>query len=390
MTPTIASHPDRRSILRAIAALAAAGMLPAPFAREAVAASGPTPYGPLGEPDANGIMLPAGFTAREIARAGTTVPGTAYTWHRFPDGGATFRARGGWIYVSNSEQGAPLGGVGALRFNRRGAVVAGYAICTGTARNCAGGATPWGTWLTCEEVPDGNVFECDPTGARPAERRRALGTFQHEAVGVEPVGRRLYLTEDQADGRFYRFTPTRWRRLDAGLLEVAVVEGETIRWVAVPNPNPVIGTDTPTRLQVPESTAFRGGEGVAVFRRQVYFTTKGDNRVWVHDTRRDTLRVLYDAAQDPGRQLTGVDNCVAGRTGDIVVAEDGGNMEVVAVGKAGLAAPIFRIVGQDGSELAGPAFDPAFKRLYISSQRGGDGGGLTYEITGPFRNRKAG
>jgi secreted PhoX family phosphatase len=377
---------DRRAVLRAFGILGAAGMLPAAFAREALAA-GPSAYGPLGEPDANGLMMPAGFTAREIARSGSPVAGTGYTWHGAPDGGAVFRARGGWIYVSNSEQGAPAGGVSAIRFNARGAVVAAYSICAGTGRNCAGGATPWGTWLTCEEVADGNVFECDPTGARPAERRSALGSFQHEAAAVEPVGRRLYLTEDQPDGRFYRFTPSRWKRLDAGLLEVAVVEGDGVRWVAVPNPNPVIGSDTPTRLQVPESTAFSGGEGIAVLRRHVYFTTKGNNRVWDHDTRRGTIRVLYDAAQDPGRQLTGVDNCAFAGTGDLVVAEDGGNMELVAVAKSGLAAPILRVVGQDGSELAGPAFDPTFRRLYFSSQRGVSGPGITYEITGPFRRR---
>ena len=67
-------------------------------------------------------------------------------------------------------------------------------------------------------MPAGNVWECDPRGVDPAVRRGALGTFQHEAVALSPRERRLYLTEDVADGRLYRFTPTRWRDLSAGIV----------------------------------------------------------------------------------------------------------------------------------------------------------------------------
>jgi hypothetical protein len=76
-----------------------------------------SPYGELRAADANGIMLPRGFTAREIARAGRVVTGTNYVWHQWPDGGATFaRPDSGWIYVSNSEVDNGAGGVGAIRF----------------------------------------------------------------------------------------------------------------------------------------------------------------------------------------------------------------------------------------------------------------------------------
>src|SRR5690348_17241329 len=120
--------------MRALASFAFGSVLPQPLLRQALAGfpatSGPGPYGPLLAPDALGLMLPAGFSAREIARAGQAVATTGHVWHAFPDGGATFRARrGGWIYVSNSEQGAPNGGVGAVRFDRDGAIVDAYAIC---------------------------------------------------------------------------------------------------------------------------------------------------------------------------------------------------------------------------------------------------------------------
>ncbi len=135
------------------------------------------------------------------------------------------------------------------------------------------------------------------------------------------------------------------------------MSGEDVSWAVVPNPNPAIGVDTPTRLQVAGSTAFNGGEGITCRRDHVYFTTKGDNRVWDLDTRNDRLTVFYDAALDPTMQLTGVDNVTHGRSGDLLVAEDGGNMELVLLTPDGVVAPLLRVVGQDGSELAGPAFD---------------------------------
>ncbi len=378
----------RRDFLRAGAAAAGYAFVSAsPFERAAAARidrparGGPGRYGPLQAADANGIELPAGFTSRVVARGGQVVPGTGYTWHRAPDGGETFADGSGWIYVSNAELMFD-GGVSALRFDANANVVGAYSICSGTRRNCSGGKTPWGTWLSCGETRRGQVWECDPTGAADPIVRPALGAFMHEAVAVDPVSRRLYLTEDRGNGRFYRFTPEVWGDLGAGLLEVAAVDAEGhVTWHAVPNPNPN-GVQTPTRRQVPQSPPFAGGEGIVYERGHVYFTTKGDNRVWDLDTRSQKLYVLYDAALDPATQLTGVDNITASH-GDLIVAEDGGNMELVLITPNLVASPLLRVVGQSGSELAGPAFDPSGRRLYVSSQRG-DGDGITYEISGPF------
>jgi hypothetical protein len=383
---------QRRDFLRLGGALAAGALSGAALWRRAIdavvappspcglAQGGPGPYGPLLEPDENGIMLPEGFRSRVVARSNEVVAGTGYKWHILPDGGATFRsADGGWVYVSNSEAVGPIG-AGAIRFDRDGRIVDAYPILEGTLVNCAGGATPWGTWLSCEEYDGGHVWECDPLGRRPGVKRAALGTFQHEAVAVDRR-RRLYLTEDKGDGRFYRFRSARVGDLSGGTLEVAAVaEDGFVRWLPVPAPN-----EPPTRHQVPESTAFRGGEGILHHRDHVYFTTKGDNRVWDYDVRRQRLHVLYEAALDPSRQLTGVDNVGASIGGDILVAEDGGNMELVLLTPTGVASPLLRVVGQDRSELAGPAFDPhRGDHLYFSSQRG-NGTGITYEVSGPFR-----
>lgn len=379
---------ERRDCLRLGAAVAASAFVGSSLWSRALAApaqGGPGPYGPLLPADANGIMLPEGFRSRVIAHAQEAVGRTAYVWPIFPDGGATFRTGGGWIYVANSEFVSP-GGVSAVRFDQRGDIVDAYSICTDTLVNCAGGRTPWNTWLTCEEVAGGHVWECDPSGRRAQIKRPALGTFKHEAAAVDPRSLDVYLTEDEPDGRLYRFVPARRRSLEEGELQVAVVADDgLVTWVRVPEPNPAIpGSGTPTRHQVEEATVFPGGEGIVYDRGRIFVTTKGNGRVSEYDIGSQRLSVVYDPTLDPVRQLTGVDNVTVTRSGDLVVAEDGGNMELVLLTRSGVASPVLRVLGQDGSELTGPAFDPSGRRLYFSSQRA-DGVGITYEVSGPFQ-----
>ncbi len=189
----------------------------------AAAQVGPGPYGALLDPDANGVRLPSGFTSRVIARGSSPVDGTGYTMPIFPDGSSTFETPdGGWILAVNSEV-PGAGGASGIRFSSSGAVTDAYRILEGTSTNCAGGRSPWGTWLSGEEVDDGYIWECDVTGATPAVRRDALGRFKHEAACVDPVEGRLYLTEDLGDGGLYRFTPTAYPDLSAGVLEIATV-----------------------------------------------------------------------------------------------------------------------------------------------------------------------
>ena len=344
------------------------------------------PYGPLRAPDPLGLMLPDGFAAREIARYDNPVGPSSYKWHLFPDGGAVFPAEdGGWVYVSNSEAPEGLGGAGAIRFGPRGRIVDAYPILTGTTANCAGGQTPWGTWLSAEEHAQGRVWECDPFGEQDAVPLPALGVFAHEAAAVDPDREQVYLTEDVADGRWYRFTPDAYPDFSSGSLEVARVgAGGAVTWLAVPDPS---ASATPTRTQVAESTAFLGGEGIWYRDGLVYFVTKLDHRVWVYDAEAETISVLYEPAMVPEPAvLTGPDNLVMSSFGDLLVCEDQSkDQEVVLITPGGEIAPIMRMTGQEGSELTGPAFSPGGDRLYVSSQRGGGGGGITYEVRGPFR-----
>jgi uncharacterized protein len=369
--------------------------------REALAAparAGASPYGPLGPADANGLMLPPGFSSREVARGLSQVAG--YPWPVFPDGQATFATGdGGWILVTNSESLAATGaGSSAIRFRPDGSIAAAYRILGGTNANCAGGPTPWGTWLSCEEHASGLVWECDPAGQLLAQARPALGVFNHEAAAVEPAGVQLYLTEDQGDGGFYRFTPAAYPSLLEGLLEVAVVAADgSVGWRAVPNPTPT-PLETPTRQQVPEMTRFNGGEGIWHDGGVLYFTTKGDRRVWAYHARTGLLEIVFDHALAPDSSLDAVDNITVSAAGEIFVCEDGGNMEIGLITPEREVSPFLRftgaahpVSGEYKSEVCGVVFDPSGTRMYCTSQRAhpssssAPGPGAVYEISGPFR-----
>jgi secreted PhoX family phosphatase len=378
---------ERRSFLRvSVAGAAAAAFGGASWlsAFSASAADGDGPYGPLLPPDANGVALPEGFTSRIVARSGENVGGSAYAWHPAPDGGACFADGDGWIYTCNSEV-QSSGGVGAIRFAADGSVTDAYRTLDGTDVNCSGGRTPWNTWLSCEEVDKGQVYETDPFGANPAVVRPAMGSFKHEACAVDPDRQVVYLTEDLPDGGFYRFTPTTWPDLSAGTLEIVVGDEDqtsgAVTWALVPDPS---AADDDTRDQVDGSKPFDGGEGCYYAGGTCWFTTKGDNRVWAYDAVNSAINLTYD----DDAPLSGVDAVTGRSNGDLFVAEDGGNMEICIITPDAVVAPFLRVDGHDGSEITGPSFSPDGTRLYFSSQRGTsneNGAGVTFEVTGPFR-----
>ncbi len=387
----------RREFVGAGLGAAAALAFGEAFWRGAFGASGPgagppprgAAYGPMGPPDENGIRLPEGFRARRVARGGELVPASDYRWHIASDGAATFQTRdGGCILVSNSED--LEGGAGALRFGSDGEIRDAYRILDHTTQNCAGGPTPWGTWLSCEEYEEGRVWECDPTGQSVARVHDAMGVFKHEAAAVDPRGRHVYLTEDVEDGAFYRFTPRRWPRLEDGLLELARVDDDgSVEWVEVPDP---YARGRPTRRQVPGTTAFERAEGIWHDSGTIFVTTTNDSRIRAYDTRLQRFQVLYDGFAERDSPLVQVDNITASRGGELFVCEDIATSEIQmgVMTRDREVARFLAVTGpnHDESELTGVAFDPSGSRLYFSSQRAHGLKGEVYEVSGPFRGRR--
>ncbi|WP_319381404.1 alkaline phosphatase PhoX [Thiomicrorhabdus sp.] len=401
-------------------------------------------------PDENGLYLPEGFSSRIIAESGLLIKGTGFLapFPMFPDGAYSFadpENDGGWIHVINKEVPA-IGGAIAVRFDKDGNISDAYSILNHTNTNCAGGFTPWGSWLSCEEVSSGTSWETHPLGKGTFNgveypiRQDYLGIFKHEAGVVDASNKTIYLTEDQSDGCFYRFVaddPQPWDGsvkgdLSKGQLQVAVVRANgallantgslstnnlptmTVEWVNVPDymagyeswnldfltgslattltglgvylADAIFDADppNPTRYQVNEATVFNGGEGCWYHEGKVYFTTKGDNRVWEYVVESRKLSILYDEDFYLDPILTGVDNLIVESHHDhIVVAEDGGNLEAVVITPENKLMPLVRLSpkGHYGSEITGLAFNPQRTRFYFNSQRGSSSGPLLAEMS---------
>jgi hypothetical protein len=384
--------------------------------------------------DANGVMLPKGFTSRIVARSSQApVSGGSYKWHPAPDGGATFATPdGGWVYVSNSEVGAPEAGAGAIKFDKTGKVIDAYPILKGTNNNCAGGPTPWNTWLSCEEFESsstvgGQVWECDPftpwTNAQSAKALPALGKYAHEAISIDPVNRTLYLTEDASGGRVYRFVcdAEDWPagaarpRMERGRLEVLRIAAlpanadssdpayaSTVGFGKPPTPVIWESAVSPELGQKAVRTAINNGglkapgnyfekaEGTWFFNGIVFFVTSYNYRIWAYDTTHQTLEVIYDGKLAPANKhsINEPDNITITPLGEMLVAEDSGNLELSVLRDDGTSQPVMRLFGHDASEITGPAVSPDGLRLYFSSQRGTTGNsedGITYEILLPTK-----
>ena len=348
------------------------------------------------KPDQNNLMLMKGFTSRVVATTGKKpFKGSKYRWHKSPDGGATFpTSDGGWIYVSNSERGENTGGVGAIRFDSEANIIDSYQICKRTSSNCAGGLTPWNTWLTCEEHPRGYTWECDPFGQKKQIKIPNLGIFNHEAAAVDPETSIIYQTEDTSESGFYRFIP---EKKITTMGELSKVKGK-FQVMSIQSKNKVVWNDVNDPLARPNKKIdlmkrkqnkkikykkFKRGEGAWYHDGQVYFATTSTNQIWSYDIAKETCKILYKG----NGKLKKPDNVTVSNSGLVMAAEDRDNMEICGISKNNNSAfPIVRIKDHHKkSEVTGPAFDPSGTRLYFSSQNGKNGkDGITYEVTGPF------
>lgn len=361
-------------------------------------------YGPL-VPDPAGILaLPAGFTYRVITHSGVTTLDSGESTPSNHDGTAAFEGhRGVTLLVNNHELKGPRTGwkhpvplTAGLVYDpaaaggctvvevRRGGEVAEWVGIAGTSTNCAGGSTPWDTWLTCEENEDlagkngmtkdhGYVFEVDPhdrRANRDPKPVKAFGRYAHEAVVIDPRQGHAYLTEDASgpNGLLYRWTPPsgfrhgrgKLRHLadDAGVLAAAkcfdkaglfvddlsraTKIGTTygVDWV------PVADRDARTvavrkQFGATEVTRGRKLEGMWWADGGAYFVSSyareespgapHDGQVWFYDPKRRTVRlqVLLGVNADPSVDggYDGPDNITVSPYGGLVIAEDGSGLQ---------------------------------------------------------------
>jgi hypothetical protein len=286
-------------------------------------------YGAL-VPDPGGLLdLPAGFSYRVISRVGDTMddgwrvpdradgmgcvrldasrvalvrnhelPAKAIVEGPFGVGGSANAN----AFDRNADGEALPGGTTTIVYDLlRQRVEAQYLSLVGTIRNCAGGTTPWGSWLSCEEdvtragavagKDHGWVFEVPARlqGLADPVPLKALGRFNHEAVTVDPGTSIVYLTEDRDDGLFYRFLPdVRGALARGGKLQALVLDGvadtrnksgitlppgstASARWIDLDDVEATGGDDLRKRGAAAGAALFARGEGVEFGRGEVYF-----------------------------------------------------------------------------------------------------------------------
>ncbi|MGC0328911.1 secreted PhoX family phosphatase [Streptomyces sp. SAI-170] len=412
-------------------------------------------YGPL-VPDPNGLLdLPEGFRYRVLSREGDALrSGEGPVPSNF-DGMTALPGRGGRVHLVRNHENRvtgriivptvpgltydPMGkgGCTTLTLDSRNRVLSERVAIAGTAVNCAGGPTPWRTWLTCEETEDkagtngytkdhGFIFEVDPvdphrSGAVPLT---AMGRFAHEAIAVDPGRGIVYETEDAFQkpfGLFYRFLPEKplggpgslraGGRLQAmrvpGVPDLSVVQEagtsfNGVQWVDVPDP---LAKTTPIRLQdfgAGGITHAQKLEGCYWGGRSVYFVSSFARRsngsgadhygqIWRLDPRRRRLTLVIVFGPDSDVQLPGdsPDNICLAPSGGLMVCEDGSGVQhVYGVTRSGEVYAMARNRQNIGtpqapaySEFAGVTFSPDGRTMYVNCYTPG----TTFAVTGPWK-----
>lgn len=396
------------------------------------------------------VALPKGFEYNVIGKAGSVMSDGQKT-PPLHDGMATFETRGELRIVRNHEvsggriprENAGIGkenhydemaggGTTTLIINpKTHEVVRDFVSLSGTLVNCAGGRTPWGSWISCEETTVGQTVTTHSSGIKiggfkqphgycfevPASANnnlkpiplKEMGRFEHEAVAVDPKTGIVYLTEDKSTCGFYRFLPKRNKRLaEGGQLQMLKIKDKdkfdtrigqktgavfTANWVTIDNPDPA-------EADVDSLAVYKQGwaKGATTFARlegcyadakgRIYFTSTsgGDARggqVWLYEhTGRDEgrLTLLFES---PDREILDMpDNiCTHPKSSLLFICEDSDYK-----GLSGTPDNFVRILTPDGKiadflknitpnlaagEFAGSIFSRDGKIFFVNIQRAG-------------------
>lgn len=395
------------------------------------------------------LALPDGFNYTVVSRAGAPMSDGRAT-PQLPDGMATFVVGNELRIVRNHEVNdghisptGPIGDVARSYDERAGggtttlvidratrSATRAFVSLSGTLQNCAGGATPWGSWISCEETtlgtspamlpdrtigggfakPHGYCFEV-PASANDIVDPipiTALGRFKHEAIAIDPRTGVLYLTEDNLVSGLYRFTPrTRARLSDGGVLEMLAIRGKRcfdtrtkqragvafpVEWVRIDDPDPANadGADNSVFAQgeAQGGATFARLEGCFFGRGSIFVNattggTVGCGQVWQlkPSPRGDKLSLVVESPSPV--VLDSPDNLCIGPRGGLLLCEDAPTRNHLrGVDRNGRLFDVARNIysGFEGSELAGVTFDPAFETLFVNLQAAG----LTLAIWGPW------
>jgi secreted PhoX family phosphatase len=452
---------NRRHFLQSLVAAAASPAVATPVPKDL------SVLGPL-RPDTSGLLdLPEGFSYRVVSRAGDTMSDELVVPPAH-DGMAAFAGNNGRIMLVCNHELRPshprysafgtsfgelpdtlkdrvydqgggrtpgAGGTTTTVYNpASGETERQHLSLAGTELNCAGGPTPWGSWLSCEECFEspgvyfsggrivsrdqhhGYVFEV-PAGERGLVEPlpiRAMGRFEHEACAVHEASGIVYMTEDRHYSLFYRYMPDVPGRLhEGGRLQALVIAGQpaaqTHNWsgdqvMTVGEPHAVHWIDLEDVDPVKNDLRLRGAaDGAATFARGEGLCNAGDafaftctiggrqrlGQVFLYrpspfegqdreSERPGELELLAESASDS--LLRNADNISMSPWGDLIVCEDTANhCGLVGVRPDGAQYPVADNA-YSSSELAGACFAPDGRTMFVNIQYPG----MTLAITGPW------
>lgn len=371
-------------------------------------------FGWTGDPMLDGVRTPSAHDGMAVvAQLGWSGRIVLVRNHE-QGGGAPYLNR---PFITYRDDGA--GGTSNAVFNtRRGRWEGAWSSLAGTNRNCAGGVTPWGSWITCEETDaEGHGWTFD-VGPIVGDRRpiKDMGRFSHEALMVDPRSGWVYETEDSGDSGLYRFIPhSPGRLVRGGKLYMLKVRPQPnlnlsaaypigtkwdVEWVRIDDPE-ALAMSTYDQGAAKGGARFNRLEGAWWGHKSGYFLTtsggvKGEGQVFEYDPRDETVKLIYDSPDVT--ECDNPDNITATPRGGLLMCEDGGSsvtperlLGLTLHGQAftfcannvNLASDYNdQIPAGDytTSEFAGACYSPDGRWLFVNIQTPG----ITFAITGPW------
>ncbi|NRF39527.1 alkaline phosphatase PhoX [Pedobacter foliorum] len=424
-------------------------------------------FGPLVHKSGDLLSLPKGFSAKVISKKGDLMndgffsPGNhdgmgVFKWkndkvmlirnHELTpgsDGSGAFgadnkllhKANQNHIYDTGKGERLCVGGTTTMVYDeKKQQIELEYLSLTGTIRNCAGGITPWNSWITCEETELGigdedgflekdhgynfEVFASDKIVLTPAIPIKPMGRFVHEAVAVHPTAGIVYQTEDSGTGVFYRYLPNVFGELHKGGKLQALVISEwksadtrnykdlktdrfpekksfKTEWIDLDN---VDAPENDLRLRAYQQGAarFSAAEGIWYGNNELFFACTSGGRNSKGQIFRYTPSEYEGQPMEkdhPGtlelflepndiNTFQNCDNLTIAPWGDVIICEDKEDARIIGITPQGKTYVIAQNIGLRESEFAGPVFSPSGKTLFVNIQSPG----LTLAITGPWKS----